>query len=485
MNAAFEAFSAYHFGEGHVALQRALACDPDFLPARWAAFQLPETPAPPSEAAADAFRMRWSAGLAAFEALDLHAPRWLPQLWGCVGQGTAFYLHYVADAVAEQRRYGALVHRMMAAIAPPTPHLAPCRRPRRRIAFASAYLREHTVARLFAPLFERLDPAQFEVHALALNPPSDSFVRTLSPHVTLHRGPRQAAQWRQHILELAPDVLVYLDIGMHPVSQALAALRLAPVQATLWGHPVTTGFPTIDWFLSAAAMEPADADTHYSERLRCLRGLGNALRRPPPADVGRAPFARTPERVELFCAQSIYKLTPRHDALFARVLARLPHARLHLIPHEVPHVREWLAARLRRACEDAGVDAAERIVMHPLLALPNYLALARACDLGLDTLDWSGGMSSLDLLGQGLPIVTLDGALMRGRQTAALLRRLDVAELVVDDIDAYVTLVEALAADPPRRTELASRLRANVDRLYDNDDAVADLADFLASVAPG
>ena len=117
------------------------------------------------------------------------------------------------------------------------------------------------------------------------------------------------------------------------------------------------------------------------------------------------------------------------------------------------------------------------------MPLADYLALARRCDLGLDTLHWSGGMSSIDLLGQGLPIVTLAGDLMRGRQTAALLQRLDAAELIASNPDDYVERAVALAADTPRRQALSARLRANAARLYGNDDAVAGFAQFLATVS--
>ena len=48
-------------------------------------------------------------------------------------------------------------------------------------------------------------------------------------------------------------------------------MRLARVQATPWGHPETTGFPTIDYYLSAEALEPPNAAANYTERLVALR----------------------------------------------------------------------------------------------------------------------------------------------------------------------------------------------------------------------
>ena len=53
----------------------------------------------------------------------------------------------------------------------------------------------------------------------------------------------------------------------------LAALWLAPIQCASWGHPDTTGLPTIDYFLSGELMEPPDADEHYTERLVRLPNL--------------------------------------------------------------------------------------------------------------------------------------------------------------------------------------------------------------------
>ena len=54
------------------------------------------------------------------------------------------------------------------------------------------------------------------------------------------------------------DVLIYPEIGMDPLTVKLASMRLARVQAATWGHPETTGLPTIDHYLSAEALEPPE-----------------------------------------------------------------------------------------------------------------------------------------------------------------------------------------------------------------------------------
>ena len=80
--------------------------------------------------------------------------------------------------------------------------------------------------------------------------------------------------WARAIGDAQLDALIYPEIGMDALTTQLASLRLAPVQAATWGHPETTGLPTIDLYLSADGLEPADADGNYSERLVRLPNLG-------------------------------------------------------------------------------------------------------------------------------------------------------------------------------------------------------------------
>src|SRR6185312_6421819 len=110
----------------------------------------------------------------------------------------------------------------------------------------------------------------------------------------------------------APHVLIYPEIGMDPMAARLAALRLAPVQCSSWGHPQTSGYPTIDHFLSSAAMEAEGADAFYSERLVRLPGLSTAYTPLPgaPAVVGRADLGLREDAVVYWCGQSLQKHLP-------------------------------------------------------------------------------------------------------------------------------------------------------------------------------
>lgn len=62
------------------------------------------------------------------------------------------------------------------------------------------------------------------------------------------------------------DVLVYPDVGMEPLSYYLSFSRLAPIQMTWWGHPITTSSPAMDYFISLEEEIP-EAHNHYTEQL--------------------------------------------------------------------------------------------------------------------------------------------------------------------------------------------------------------------------
>ena len=252
------------------------------------------------------------------------------------------------------------------------------------------------------------------------------------------------------------DVLVYPELGMDATTFALAALRLAPLQCAAWGHPVTTGHATIDVFLSCAAMEAPGAAAHYTERLLLLPGIGTEYARPEvPADAGRARFG-LPEGVPLFlCPQSLFKIHPDNDPLFARVLAAAPGARMVVFEGRHPALTAKYRARLGVALAAEGLRIDERLIVLPQCGHDEYLRINAACDAMLDTVRWSGGNTALDAVAAGLPIVTLPGTFMRGRQSAGMLSLAGVDELIARDPDDYVRIAARLATDAQWRSALA------------------------------
>ena len=98
----------------------------------------------------------------------------------------------------------------------------------------------------------------------------------------------------------------------------------------------------------------------------------------------------------------------------------------------------------------------------------------------LDTLHWSGGNTSLDALLCGLPVVTLPGQFMRGRQSAAMLRLAGAPQLIAADRDDYRRIATRLVGDPAWRSELAAAIREGGAALFDTSAPSRAFAELLA-----
>ncbi len=355
-----------------------------------------------------------------------------------------------------------------------------------RIGFASALFSEGTVGYYFRSWVTGLDRSRFEVIVYNLRHDVTPYQKDLVGKVDAVRNfpgadlmpARVAAAIRADAL----DVLVYPELGMDRTAFVLAALRLAPIQCAGWGHPVTTGHRTIDRFITCARMEPADGDNHYTERLIRLPGIGTDYAPPAvPPSAPRARFGLDDATPLLLCPQSLFKIHPDNDAIFARVLREVPAAKLVMFEGRHPKLTAKFNARIRASFEREGVGVDGRVVFLPQCDHDDFLRINMMCDVMLDTQRWSGGNTSLDALAASLPIVTLPGRFMRGRQSAAMLSLAGLEELVAADADDYVRIAARIATDAAWRDALRTRMRDGRGRVFNDAAPVAALAAALES----
>lgn len=405
---------------------------------------------------------------------------------------TNFYLAYQGrNDIDLQSRYGDFQRRVLSRAAPEffAPRTARSGGERIRVGFFSHFFFNCTAGRYFASWPSRLDKSRFEVFAYYTNDWVADDTRAIASAVSTFRHlPGRPLHTLARIVAADQlDVLVYPELGMHPDTFTLGALRLAPVQCGGWGHPNTTGLPEIDWFISAGDMEPADAASHYRERLATLPGLGTYYVTPRTQEQGtRADFGIPEGATAYLVPQSLFKIHPDNDDLIARVLEADPRGVAVMFASNHDVLTQAFADRLAPVLKRRGIDLHQRVIFIGT-GVPHgtYLRLNQVCDVMLDTLHWSGGNTSLDALAMGLPVVTLPGALMRGRQSQAMLRLLGLDELVAADVDDYVSKAITLGRDMDRRQALRARILANLGALFERDEPIRALELFLEEAASG
>ncbi len=358
-----------------------------------------------------------------------------------------------------------------------------------RVGFISRQFYHAPVGLYFGSWITDLDRTKFHVTVYYTNHFSDAVSAKIAASADKFiQGSPPLATLAANIKADALDVLVYPELGMDPKLFALAAMRLAPTQCMAWGHPVTSGHANIDAFISCADMEPADAASHYNEALLLLPGIGTNYPAPQIENTAirlktRVDYGIPNDRVCALCPQSLFKIHPDCDALLARVLAENQNLQLVMFAGRSAHQQRIVLARIGRACEAWGLDFAARVTVLQNQGIDDYRRINQLCDFMLDTLHWSGGNTSLDALGMGLPIVTLPGKFMRGRQTMAMLKQLSLNELIAQDQNEFAIVVQRLCSHEAWRLELRSRLASSAPQLFSNKRPMEALAAYFETMA--
>jgi predicted O-linked N-acetylglucosamine transferase (SPINDLY family) len=409
-----------------------------------------------------------------------------------VGSSQPFYLAYQGYNDRElQGLYGTLMCRAVAEHYPQVP-LPPPPGPgeKVRVGIVAGLFRHHTVWKLLMKgWLTQIDRDRFQMFAYHTSPHQDShteLARTLCERFV--QGPLPVERWREEIVKDAPHVLLYPDIGMDPGAGQLGAHRLAPVQCVTFGHPNTTGYPTLDYFLSSAMMEPPDAEQHYTERLIQLPNLGMYYEplETDPVALDRAQLGLRANATVYWSGQSLFKYLPRFDDLYARIAHDAGDSQFAFIQFASGRqIDRLFRERLDRAFAKVGLAARDYCVFLPRLPTEVFVAAIGQSDVVLDTPGWAGGNTTLEGLVHDVPIVTWPGPLMRGRVTMAILQRTGITETIAGTLDDYVEIAVRLARDVPWRQSLKQRMAENKHLVYRDRAYIAALEDFLWRVAHG
>ena len=357
---------------------------------------------------------------------------------------------------------------------------SPSREGKTKIGIVSSRFRLHTVGLLWLGLITRLSRERFHVEILSLGDVEDevtAYYQDRADHFLPLHG--EIEDDCRLIADRQLDALYFLDIGMDARTYAMANCRMAPVQCVTWGHPVTTGLDTIDYFISSELFEEASAQQHYSEELVRLKTTGlcyEPLRFDLPT-LTRADFG-LPEDKHLYgCLQSLYKMDPAFDPLLREILRRDPEGVLVLLEGHYQNWHDTLMKRFNKSMP----DVVDRVRLLPRQQLPKYSRLVSLMDVVLDPPQFGGGKTTLDAFDFGVPVVTLPSPCLKARLTAGFYKAMSITDGIAADKEEYIDLAVQLGTQPAHRDQLSQEITARCDRLFNDLSAVQEVEDFFIS----
>ena len=478
-------------GELDAAMQHyeeACVRDPDFVDARWA-LALARIPFV-YQADQDPLRCRqeFSAELEALSAWS--ELRQLVSEFQAVGSIQPFYLAYQEeDNSALLSRYGQLCAAVMGRWQQLHGYRAAqlARTGRIRVGIVSDHIHGHSVWQaLIKGWMLHLDTDRFELQVFYLGSKHDAQTDLArAAAADFISGKTSLAAWVEAILVRRIEVLIFPEVGMSPMTAQLASLRLAPVQVASWGHPETTGLPTMDYYLSAEDLEGAGAAAYYKEKLVQLPHLGCCYHTPEVTPVA-------PDLVQLgiaaavpllLCPGTPFKYAPQYDGVLVDIARRLGRCQLVFFNNSRRlELCDKLRQRLVHVFRQAGLDFDQYGVFIPWLDAPQFYGLMQRADVFLDTIGFSGFNTAMQAVECALPIVTREGRFLRGRLASGILKRMQLDELVAADEAGYVDRVLKLLSDGAYRQRIKAHMVSARHVLFDDRAPITALESFLVDV---
>lgn len=339
----------------------------------------------------------------------------------------------------------------------PHPSTTPDPERRLRIGYVSGDLRRHPVGYFLDGVLASHDREYYEIFCYA----NQSFGDDLTDRLR-----KNSNQWRtifgwndDSVAELIREdgIDILIDLSGHTARNRLLVFgkKPAPVQATWAGYVGTTGLSAMDYLISDPCETPEGTDHWYRESVVRLPDCYVCFTPPEYAPPVAPPPARKNGYLTFGCFNNLAKLNRPVMDLWLRLLQEIPNARLVLATKALgdPAMRN----RFRQIFVGGGVS--DRVDFSGMVPHPDLLARYGEVDIALDPFPYSGGLTTLESLWMGVPVITLGGDRFASRHSLSHLTAVGLPEFIVTDQEAYLAKAVSLAHDLSHLESIRAGLR--------------------------
>jgi len=334
---------------------------------------------------------------------------------------------------------------------------------RLRVGFVSGDLLSHPVGYfLEAVLRELRKRDEIDIILYSTSTTEDAVTQRIraSAHLWVPVASMSDDAFEQRILADNPNILVDLSGHTNLHRLLVFARKPAPIQVTWLGDCGTTGIKAIDYILCDPHSVRTDEHKFHVEdpwflphtRL-CLTAPTEWIPVAPLPAIGNG-------YITFGCFNNLIKMSERVVAVWARILKRIPNARLMLKAASFSDsgVREDVLQRFA-----AHGITADRLSLKPGSPRQEYFAAYGNVDIALDPFPFTGGTTTVDGIWMGVPIITKRGDSIVSRQGESILLNIDLPDWIAESEDDYVELAVRRAADLTHLAGLRAGLRARLE----------------------
>lgn len=354
-----------------------------------------------------------------------------------------------------------------------------------KLGIVSAHIRYHSVWNSFLKgIVTQIDKNKIDLYIYYLDNKIDlETILAQNNAIKYESGPKILGDWIEIIKNDQPDVLFYPEIGMNQKSLQLASIRLAKTQITSWGHPETSGLESIDYYLSSEFFETHFSEEYYVEKLVKLPGVGFYFQ-PPTLKSDDSNFQNLGLKHNanlILCLGLPNKFQPENDWIYIELCKKIDNIQL-VFMKDGTGGYQVLENRLKLAFTNENLNYNNFVVFVPYLSRIGFNALMSIAQIQLDTLFFSSLNTTLQALGNHLPVVTLSGNYLRNNTSSGVLKTIGLTDLIALDKSDYINIICKLLKNPIYYSEIKNLIINNINKVYKDRRVIVEFENFLLNL---
>ena len=354
-----------------------------------------------------------------------------------------------------------------------------------KIGFISEFFSNHTIGKLYQGIIFKLDRRKFDIYVFHSRNTKKSVLFDKFKNAEIKSDikniilPTKFQEKINMINSKMLDIVFFPDIGMSTEFYFLSYIRFAKTQFTSWGHPITTGNSSIDYFLSSKLLETENAKNRFSEKLILSDYLPMYFYKPEVPKL--LSYEQLTKKNKYFCSQNLIKVHPHFDEIINKILKEDKKAEIIFIKDKEEVISKKLFERFKKNIP-LNYD---RITFLNKVSLEEYINLCGCSSVLLDTLYFGAGNSFHESMLYGTPTVTMPTENLKSRIVLGAYKQMKINNPpIVSSIEDYAQkAVEIANLDKKKMLDMKTYYSESAQTfLFENNKTVKDLEKIFLSL---
>lgn len=295
------------------------------------------------------------------------------------------------------------------------------------------------------------------------------------------------------------DMIFYPDLGMMQDPTLLAHARLAPIQATTWGHSDTSGNPSIDYYITSQLFEQtADLSIprdNYSEAPVLMQTSGTYYY--SPRNIANKHFRKSFEEfflnkkqlgfpedaIIIGCLHSFYKFGTEFEEALGEIMNRANRELNRPVYLALSNSISFNKEHLARLNTVLGVHCETKVKWFQNKPPHEWLNLIAVCDIMLDPFPFGGCNTTLEAFDYGRPVVCLPSPkVLSGRFTLGFYKQMGLDKLgcCANNVSEYVDIALRLLKDNEYYKFISTKIMERKSRLFEDPSVIREYEQLIA-----